>query len=89
MTDTRWVDMFPHPGKAPPASEHFGPERFAYNDWVRAMRKHNVAKAVDALILREKMVASLDAVETIALTIGMMCLDGSLDTSGGILGGFF
>jgi hypothetical protein len=85
-----WEAKFPHPGLAPTQpTEVIGPSVHNYNEWVDAMRKHNVARSVDTLIAAETRVP-LNAVETIALTFGMMLLDGSVpdhDTS--IFGALF
>jgi hypothetical protein len=85
-----WETKFPHPGAAPEKQTELDPFVHKYNDWVRAMRKHNVAKAVDALIAAETR-APLNAVETIALTFGVMLLDGSMQDRDvfSMLGGLF
>ncbi len=80
MTDL-WVTKFPSPGPAParPPDGTLDPDvTTPYNNWVSAQRKHNVANAVDALIAREKYAATLNSAETIALTLGLMLLDGSI-----------
>lgn len=59
------------------------PRAHDYNKWVRAVRKYNIACAVDTLLVREAT-GALNAVEMIVLTVGVMILDGSIpdhDTS--------
>lgn len=90
MADS-WESKFPHPGPSPekPEPKVFPDEAvYKYNDWVRAMRKHNIAKAVDVLMAGEAS-KPLNAVETITLTVGVMLLDGSLpDRDNSLLGMF-
>jgi len=55
----------------------------AWNDYVRRERLHRIARAVDALVLKEgtpsygRPNAGLDPHEEIALMVGLMHLDGS------------
>ena len=92
MAIDTWEAKFPHPGAAPatPASPSDFTATQTYNAWVTNMRKHNVAKAVDTLIAAEAGGVPLNAVETIALTLGLMLLDGSIkETAPGLFGMLF
>jgi hypothetical protein len=86
-----WVEKNPHPGPRPPLPPEGKPAndaediewskmRAAYNDWVRKMRRHMVARSVEKL--GEKPSADMTPVEEIAFVVGVCMLDGSIATSG-------
>jgi len=91
MADKKtWAEQFPDPGPEPPrpTTGRLTPELQHYNAWVRAFRKHRVAKAVDRLREQEHAGEPLSATDTIALIFGTMLLDGSM-TSNDIFSGLF
>lgn len=79
-----WTEKFPAPGAQSPKPTAPGPAFFpskemnAYNDWVRANRKHLLAQALDALTAKEAAGTALTSAELVAVVLGTMLLEGSL-----------
>jgi hypothetical protein len=84
-TTKTWVERFPHPGPAPAQPDPNEPitlsradpwflGRYDWNDYVRRLRQHEIARAVDELTRRD----ALQPEQRIARNVGAMILDGTL-----------
>ncbi|HEV3059738.1 MAG TPA: hypothetical protein VGY48_15915 [Vicinamibacterales bacterium] len=89
------AEQFPHPGPAPAKPIMNAPtkEVFAYNDWVKNLRRHLVAASVDKLLAIEveKGTDALTPEQLIAAMLGRAFLEDTLSSHNplaGLFGGF-
>jgi hypothetical protein len=85
------AEQYLHPGPAPqkPPPGHATPQHNVYNDWVKKLRQHTVAKAVDALVAQLQSGTPLTPEQDIAAVLGRAYLEDALSSHGGILAGLF
>lgn len=82
------AEQYPHPGPAPEKPPgHATPQYHAYNDWVKKLRQHTVAAAVDKLVDQAKSGSPLTPEQDIAGVLGRAYLEDSLSSHGGIFAG--